>query len=113
MLPLKNRLKKERDIKKVFRQGWGVKEESLLLKKIENSLKESRFCFVVPDSVSKKATIRNRLRRKMREIARNALPEIKKGFDVVLIALPGAEKKDFRQLKIELSRIFLKANLFK
>ena len=113
MLPSKNRLKKEKDIKIVFKEGQSIKEEPFLLKKTENGLEESRFCFIIPDNISKKATFRNKLKRKIREGVRGILPEIKKGLDVILIALPGAERKDFSELKKDILKAFLKANLFK
>jgi len=111
MLPLKNRLKREREIERVFREKRSVRERSIVLKKIENLLKESRVCFIVPGEISKKATVRNRIKRRMREVVRENLPKIKKGFDIVLIALPGIEKKSFREFKKDLLKVLLKAKV--
>lgn len=40
------------------------------------------------------------------------LPKIKNGLDIVLIANPGLEKKDFWELEEIVENIFKKANLF-
>ncbi|KPJ57562.1 hypothetical protein AMJ49_00355 [Parcubacteria bacterium DG_74_2] len=113
MLFQKNRLKKRGEIKKVFKEGKSFKENSLILKKMENDLTESRFCIIVSQKVSKKATIRNELKRRLRELIRQRLKEIKIGVDVLLITLPGIEKKDFSQLEENLDNILLKAKILK
>ena len=45
-------------------------------------------------------------------MVKRKLPKIKKGFDVVLVANPGLEKKDFWELEEILDVIFKKSNLF-
>jgi ribonuclease P protein component len=111
MLPFKNRLKRRKEIERVFREGETFKEDPLILKKKKNNLRESRFCFIVSEKVSKKATARNKLKRRMRESIRLNLEKIKKGFDVVLIALPGSERKDFSEIKKKLDKLLLKAEI--
>lgn len=49
-----------------------------------NGMGLSRFAFVIPAKVGK-AHERNDLRRKMREVAREALPAVETGFDIVFI----------------------------
>jgi len=81
VLPKTNRLKKTKDIRRVFKGGSAFREAFLMLRPLENSLESSRFVFVVGKNVSKKATVRNKIRRRIREAVRLKMPGIKKGFD--------------------------------
>lgn len=112
MLPKQNRLKKRKDFEKVFKQGRGFKEDFLFLKVIENNLEVSRFGFLVSQKVSKKAVVRNKIKRRLRELLKTKLPEIKKGIDGVLIALPGLEDRDFWELEKILTKLLEKAGIF-
>ena len=96
MLPKQNRLKLKKDFERIFKQGKGYKQNFLFLKVLENGLKETRFGFIVSKKISKKAVIRNKLKRRLREVIRDKLKEekIRPGIDVVLTAFPGLEEKD-------------------
>jgi ribonuclease P protein component len=111
MLPSPNRLKKERDIEKVFKKGKTFKEKFLILRMVDNGLSRVRFGFIVSQKVSKKATVRNKIRRRISEIVRLKLPRLKKGFDVIVIAAPDSKTEEFRQIESSINKIFLKANL--
>jgi len=111
MLPKENRLKKNKDFEKVFKEGKGFKEDLLVLKKVKNNLKNSRFGFVVSKTFFKKATLRNKIKRRLRELVRIKLNEIKKGIDVVIIAKPGLETKDFQEIKEIVNKLFKKAKI--
>jgi ribonuclease P protein component len=111
MLPKRNRLKKKKDIERVLKKGRGFKENLLFLKIINNNLKESRFAFMVSKKVSKKAVLRNKIKRQLRELVRLNLKNIKKGFDAVLMISPNFQKTDFNNLKNLLEKIFKKAQI--
>lgn len=113
MLPKANRLKKKKDFEKVLRTGTGLKEDFLILKFVSNNLKKSRFGIIVSLKISKKATIRNRIKRRLRQLIRLKLSEIKKGIDVVLIATPGLETKDFWEIEETINRLFKKAKIIR
>lgn len=110
-LPRINRLKKKKTFDEVFKEGRGFKEEFLFLKLKKNNLKMTRFGFIVGRRISKKAVIRNKIKRKLRELVRLKLKEIKKGFDVILIAIPGIEAKNFWEIEKTLAKLFKKAKL--
>lgn len=97
MLPKSNRLRNTADIERVFREGRGIKEGFLFLKLAENNLKVSRFAFVVGKKVSRKAAIRNKLKRALREAVRGKIVQIRPGFDAVVVAQGGAESGVFRE----------------
>lgn len=112
MLPSKNRLKKKKDFERVFKEGKGVKEEFLYIKVVANNLTVSRVGFIVSQKVSKKAVLRNKIKRRLREITKEKLPKIKQGLDIVLTATPEAAAKDFSEMEKEVDRIFTKAKIY-
>ena len=111
MLPKVNRLKRKKDFERVFKKGQGFKEDFLFLKIARNNLKSSRFGFVVSKNFSKKATLRNKIKRRLRELVRINLNKIKKGIDGVLVANPGLETKDFWEIEEVVNKLFKKAKL--
>jgi len=113
MLPKPHRLKKENDFKKTLKKGKACKEGFLFLKRIKNNLEASRFGFVVSVSVSKKATVRNKIKRKLREITRKKLSKIKEGNDVVIIVQPEFRKSDIPKIENNLIQLYKKAGLIK
>lgn len=98
MLPKANRLSKNKDISRVFKEGKLVRNDCLSLKFFKNQLTVSRFAFVVSLKVSKKAHLRNKIKRQLRENVRLRLRFIKTGFDAILKAEPGIKNKDYRQI---------------
>lgn len=106
MLPKTNKLKKKKDIERVFKSGKGFKEDFLILKMVKNNLKNSRFAFIVSQKVSKKATLRNKIRRRLSELARRHLPPGRPGMDIVIMALPGLEEKDFWEIEETVNKLF-------
>lgn len=111
MLAKKNRLKKKKEFERVFKKGKTFREEFLILKLWPNNLENSRFGFIVSQRISKKAVVRNKIKRKMAEVVREKIKSLKKGVDGILIALPGIENQDFFEIKRVISNFFKKANL--
>jgi len=113
MLPKLNRLKKKKDFGQVFKTGKGLKEGFLIFQMAKNNFKNSRFGFVVGKNVSKKATIRNKIKRRLRELVRIKIRKIKNGIDGVFIVRPGLETKDFWEIGESMNRIFKRAKILK
>lgn len=113
MLPTKNRLKKRKDFDSVFKKGRGFKEDFLVLKKNKNNLNQSRFGFIVGKRVSKKATVRNKIKRGLSGLIQEKLAKIKKGFDIVLIVQPGLENKNFEEMERIIDKLLQGAKLIK
>lgn len=129
MLPKENRLLKKGDFKKVFRKGKGDNDGFLIrrgqekkgipergiffLKILENDLGVNRFGIVVSRKVSKKATLRNKIKRRIRGILKGELPKIKKGFDVIFLASPGIEKEKPADLRRKIEKTFEGTKLIK
>jgi len=111
MLPRTNRLQKTKDIKKVFKRGKEVKEDLLILRTVKNNLDNSRFGFIVSQKVSKRASLRNKVKRRLRDLVKGKLKKIKTGKDYLLIALPGLETKSFKDIKEAVDKLFEKAKI--
>ena len=111
MLPKKNRVKKKGDIEKVLRGGEWFRETFLVLKKRENKLKDSRFGFIVSQKVSKKAVVRNKIKRRLRESVMPLIKKIKSGQDFAFIALPKTETKNFLEIDEVVKKILNKAKV--
>ncbi|MFH1392189.1 MAG: ribonuclease P protein component [bacterium] len=69
----------------------------LYLKYKPNTLQENRFRIIVSLKVSKKAVIRNKIRRRIKEILRQL--ELKTGYDIVVITNKEIINKSFREIK--------------
>jgi ribonuclease P protein component len=99
MFPCPNRLRLDKDIKALFAKGRGVFDVCAGLKVRPNGLAVTRFAVVVGTKVSKRAVVRNRLRRQIREAIRLRLGTIKPGFDVMVLVRKEAIGKTFQDLE--------------
>lgn len=111
MLPKENRLRSKKDFDDVFKKGRGFKEDFLYLKFAHNNSETSRFGFIISQKVSKRAVVRNRLKRALRALVRTRISRVKPGIDIVLIAISGLENKDFWELETILDKAFNKAGI--
>ncbi|MEX2090959.1 MAG: ribonuclease P protein component [Candidatus Paceibacterota bacterium] len=103
----KNRLKKKKDFEKVFSRGKSVKGNFLFVKYLENDFGYPRIAFVVSSKVSKKAVIRNRVRRLLSETSRMWLTNIRP-MDVVVIVNKNIIKTPKDKITEDLSVVFKK-----
>ncbi len=113
MLPPKNRLKLTRDFARVFKFGRSFYTLNLRLKLAKNNQKETRFGFVAGLAVSKKATIRNRLKRQVREMVRLRIKEglIKPNFDVVINLKSSLIKLKYLEIEKEVNLLLQNAGV--
>lgn len=111
MLAKINRLKKKNDFDRVFKTGRGFKEGFLYFKLARNNLTINRFGFIVSKKFSLKATVRNRVKRKITEVIRIISPRLKKGIDVVIIVLPGFQVNDIWELEGIVENLFRKSGV--
>ena len=99
MLPKKFRLTKTEEIAKIFKNGRSSFDKILAVKMLAAENKAGRFVVVVSAKVSKKAVVRNKIKRRLHEIIRLNLPKIKSGLDFFILALPAAKEADYHDLE--------------
>ncbi|MEK7452210.1 MAG: ribonuclease P protein component [Patescibacteria group bacterium] len=106
-----NRLRNDTDIKTLFSRGKSVFDNALGMKFRKNQLPDSRFTVVVGIKVSKKAVVRNRLKRRIRAIVEKQIPMMKKGFDIMFLVKK--ETIDLTPLELEeqILHVFKRAKL--
>jgi len=113
MLAKQQRLVKQKDFEKVFKRARSCFSKSLGVKALVNELEHNRFGIVISAKISKKAVERNKLKRQIRQAAREFSQTLKSGFDIVILARPGFINQDYKIVKAELEKIFTKLRLLK
>lgn len=111
MLPRVNRLKKNKEFERVFKKGQSFREGFLILRAVPNNLKNSRFGFIVSSKVSKKAVVRNKIKRWLRVAILSELKKVDKTrelVDIIIIVKPGTIIKDFQEVQGVINKIFKK-----
>ena len=111
MLAKQHRLTKERDFKKVNASGQSFFSSLFKLKHVANNLEVSRFGIVTSAKLSKKAVVRNRIRRQVSEILRLNSNQIVSGQDVVVWVKVSALGKDYQEVEEKLLALLNKAKL--
>lgn len=112
MLPFNNRLVKKRDFAKVQKMGRFFSMGQISLKILENGSNEARVGIIVGKKFSVKAVERNSLKRRLREIARQKIKQIKKGWDVVIMAKESQKNmKTSETLEVSFEKILKEAGL--
>ena len=99
MLSKINRLRKQKDFDHAFKTGRSSFNDILGIKVAKNDLAEQRIGIVINNKVSKKAVIRNRVRRRIREIIRLLLPNLQSGLDFLIICSPIIKDKTYQEIE--------------
>lgn len=103
------RLRKGREFDAVYEEGTVVSGPLLVLRYRPNEVGRTRWGFAVGRRLTKKATLRNRVRRRLREAART-LP-VREGYDVVVTARPRALEATYWELRDGLTAALRRAGL--
>jgi ribonuclease P protein component len=109
MLPKIYRLTRDQDFKRIYKNAPKLRSHFLSLRFLPNQRETSRFGFIISNTISPKATQRNKYRRQLRTIILKNLKKIKSGFDVIL----KLERVPQEKLNLEMKFLLQKGNLFK
>lgn len=101
------RISKEKEFKEILKKGKRFEDGFFIVRVRENGLEEARLGFVLPKKLGK-ATRRNKLKRRIREIIR--LKDIK-GWDIIVIAKREAMELDFSGIKTSIEGILRRAGV--
>ncbi|HBP00264.1 MAG: Ribonuclease P protein component [Candidatus Uhrbacteria bacterium GW2011_GWF2_41_16] len=113
MLSAENRLRKKKDFEILFAKGKNVFDTLYGVRFRKNMLPVSRFAFVVGTKVSKSAVVRNRIRRRLREIIRHRIFSLESGYDVAFIARVEAKNASFHVLEERMDALLKKTPFLK
>lgn len=99
MLSRENRLKKREDFNNISKKGNIIAGKLIFLKFLKNKLDFSRFGLIVSLKISKKAVIRNKIKRQLRSIIKENFSNIKSGLDIIVITKPEIVNKNYQEIK--------------
>lgn len=109
MLSSRNRLKKKTNFARVEIDGELIQSKSFGIGIYDRSKDfggdsnntDSRFGFIISTRISKKAVVRNRIKRIIADCLRLNIDRVKKGLDVIFLIKPNAIKIKNEELKKE------------
>jgi len=123
MLQQQNRLTKMKDFEILMKEGFFANSAFLSAKiwKIEPEkyprrkylADDLRIGFTVGLKISKKAVVRNRIKRQLREVVRLMLKDdlIKKGYHVLIVAKAGIVGKEYGEIKNDVENLLGKCRV--
>lgn len=110
MLPERHRLRRNADIRRAHRDGRRWHHPLLILFVSANNQEASRFAISVSRRIGK-AVVRNRCRRRVREVIRHRLADIEPGRDCLLVARVGLSAASFEEIEAAIEQLFSRAGI--
>lgn len=104
-------LSKKKDFEKVAKQGRSFFTHELGFKILKNNLDYNRYGIVINLKVDKRATVRNKIRRRIREIIRLNDKNFKQGFDIMILTRESVKDLKYKEIEEKLLGLFKKAKL--
>lgn len=112
MLKKENRIRLDKEFDRVFKAGQSFYGKEIGLKIAKNDLAASRFGILINTKVSKKAVVRNKIKRQIRAIIEANLGDIAGGHDLVVIVFPQILDKNFKEIEKTLLSGFKKLKIY-
>lgn len=103
-------LRRRADFDAVMRSGTARSHRILVLRWRHTDRAETRIGLSTPRAIGG-AVVRNRVRRRLREIVRERLGDIGAGYDLLLIARPDAAGASFAELRSALATLLERAGI--
>lgn len=107
------RIAKNKEFDNVFKKGRVSYNKLAGVRACKNELNEIRLGVMVSNKVSKKAVLRNKIRRQIREIFRLKLDKMHPGYDIVVIALPEIKEKTYQDIEAAINFNLKKIKIIK
>ncbi len=104
-------LKYKKDFEKLAKQGQSFFSQEFGFKILKNNLKHNRYGIVVNLKVDKRAVVRNKIRRRFRDIIKNHEKDLKQGFDVMILTREQTKNLDFQEIKEKMELLLKKAKI--
>lgn len=112
MLKTEQRLRRQKDIDAVYLSGRKGYTSFIRIIFLQSKRPESRFAVVVSNKVSKLATDRNLIKRRIRSIISGLTSRLVKGYDIIVIVQPKALTLSHEQLFKTIDDLFSKNKLY-
>ena len=106
------RLRKQKDFKRVFDHGKSLGGSTVAFYFVQNSIGYPRAGFVASKKISKRAVDRNRAKRLMREVFRLNKHKLKP-VDIIFIARKGILGKKYQSVEEDFLKLAKKAGILK
>lgn len=107
MLPRKFRLHRREEIIPVLRQGRPFPSSLIMVRIRPNRIGNPRAAVIVANAVSKKAVVRNRIRRRIQEVIRKEFLSSLPNIDVIISAKSPAVNASSHEFQQVLEEIFV------
>jgi ribonuclease P protein component len=111
MLKRPQRLTAEKDFARLFAKGRPFHAKGIGMKAVLNGRQVTRIGFVVSTKVSKRAVVRNQLKRRMREAVRKHVADLQPGIDIAFMARPDAVKLAFADIESVILELLTKSKI--
>jgi len=124
VLPKIHRLRRRSDFSAVYQSGLRRSTSHLTLRALYrgknlSSGPQSPFPPVhttcigisISQKVHKRAVVRNRIKRQIRAVLRQFLPDLREGWQIVIVVRPGASQCDYQQFLQELRQLLVDAEV--
>lgn len=118
MLRKEHRISKQHEFDRFFglrfKQARGASAAGgfMIVKALPSTRAKARIGFIVANTIDNRATARNLIKRRLREIVRLKLP-VMKNFDCLIIAKPGSKGKIYKELEREALYLFRRVGILK
>lgn len=118
MLQKVSRVNKKKEFDQFFgvnfkkNKGINISSGNLIVKVFFNNKEKSRFGFIVANTIDKRATVRNLVKRRLREIVMKRLDRFSPPVDGLILAKPAAKKLEFIELEKDVEGLFRKIRAY-
>jgi len=110
MLKKINRLRKRYQYQYIYKSGTYISSKAVALHYTTSKTKNIKVGFAVTKKIGH-AVVRNKIRRRLREILRKCLPNLKQNYNIIIVAKEQILDTDFNMLENQIVNLLKKANL--
>jgi ribonuclease P protein component len=113
MLKKPCRLTNNKDFQQVYRRGRNSTTPFFNIHALPNKAGITKIGIVASKKISKKAVVRNQIKRRVREISQEFYNKLIPGQNIIITIKPNAVTIEFSKLREEIQKVFVKMNLLK
>jgi ribonuclease P protein component len=111
-LPKTHRLKHWRDFKTIYSQGKRFRGHALAIILLPKAATPSQIGISISRKISKKAVVRNFIKRRIRHACRTLISDLEPGWQIIITVRPEALECEYEHFLQELKRLLIQAEVF-